>query len=349
MAEGRHIASLDGLRGVTALAVVIAHVYLVFPSLGPAPLADMGSAAVAIFFAISGFLMAYLYGGRPITISSVCDFLVSRFARIYPVYLVAVVTVAILSAIPGLEYMQPLAGTSQILRHIFLLGSTGVFWTIPPEIQFYIFFPLFWLFLSNPSRYQAIAVLIAVGLAVDALLGFPGSGIMLPSKLPYFVFGALAGHFHRRWSMTAPSPVSGVLALCLPGFLLCYRDLVPATADTLWGMSPAFAAATAVSLSAREHPISARVFGWRPLRFLGAISFSLYLFHFPALFLGNRLLGALLPLPLVIVFSLAFALAVACTSYYLIEIPARRLLVSLWRQHGAKRKIAPTAIDLNLT
>ena len=81
MRERRHIASLDGLRGITALAVVMAHVYLVFPALGPLPLPDIGSGAVAIFFAISGFLMAYLYGDRPFSRKNAADFLVNRFAR----------------------------------------------------------------------------------------------------------------------------------------------------------------------------------------------------------------------------------------------------------------------------
>ncbi|MGO6986980.1 acyltransferase, partial [Rhizobium leguminosarum] len=79
-----------------------------------------------------GFLMAHLYGSRPVTRENVLDFLVSRFARIYPVYLVAVVLVAILSSMQSLDFVQPIVSGTDFVRHIFLLGSSGVFWSIPP-------------------------------------------------------------------------------------------------------------------------------------------------------------------------------------------------------------------------
>jgi peptidoglycan/LPS O-acetylase OafA/YrhL len=333
MRERRHIASLDGLRGITALAVVMAHVYLVFPALGPLPLPDIGSGAVAIFFAISGFLMAYLYGDRPFSRKNAADFLVNRFARIYPVYLAAVLLVVVLSAVLGLGYIDPITGPFQIVRHIVMLGSTGVLWTIPPEIQFYLVFPFIWMFLANPVRYQWIAVLIGCLLAIDGLLGFPGSGILLISKLPYFLLGVLAGYLHPRLQSAARGITVGVMAILLPAFLLSHRALSIEVSDTLWGMSTALAAALSVLLVAREHPISAALFASRPFRFLGTISFSLYLLHVPCLFLTAKLLAGM-PLWLVIPIGCAVALAVATASYHVIEAPCRIFLVNRWKRRN---------------
>lgn len=101
MSRPDYIPSLDGLRGIAALLVVQAHIGLVFPYTA-LHFITMGSEAVGLFFALSGFLMAHLYGSRPVTREAVLDFLVSRFARIYPVYLAAVLLVATLSGVQDL-------------------------------------------------------------------------------------------------------------------------------------------------------------------------------------------------------------------------------------------------------
>ncbi len=204
MSRPDYIPSLDGLRGIAALLVVQAHIGLIFPGIAQ-HLVSMGSEAVGLFFALSGFLMAHLYGSRPVTRENVLDFLVSRFARIYPVYLVAVLLVAILSSIQDLDFVQPITGGTDFVRHVLLLGSSGVFWSIPPEIQFYLLFPILWLCLSRPNRYRGLIAGFAAVVVVDGLLALPGPGILLVSKLPYFLFGALAGALHASAIDGGPS------------------------------------------------------------------------------------------------------------------------------------------------
>ena len=139
MSRDLRIASLDGLRGIAASAVVYAHIEFFYPSSNPWIKLDTGDEAVAIFFSLSGFLMALLYGDRRM---DAANYLVHRFARIYPVYLVSVLFVTALTAIYGSGYIYPIEGLEQFIRHLMLAGSTGVFWSIPPEIQFYLFFLL---------------------------------------------------------------------------------------------------------------------------------------------------------------------------------------------------------------
>lgn len=335
MPENKHIASLDGLRGMAAAAVVFSHLDLIFPPLAPFMITGIGGRAVAIFFALSGFLMAYLYGDRPISRKAVADFLVSRFSRIYPVYLVAVLVVVVLSNIPGLDFINPIQGAREILRHVLLFGSTGVLWSVPPEIQFYLLFPLIWLFCSDTKRYQVIGVLLAGFLALDALAGFPGPGILLVSKLAFFLFGAAVGRVQPLLNRQSPGLATGLMALTLPFIILVSNQLFP-NADNAWGLAPAFAGALAVLLVAREHRLSAAFFAARPMRFLGKISFSLYLFHVPVMFLMGNALSSVLPLYVVAPAALVATLIIAWISYECIETPARRALVSLWHERGSK-------------
>ncbi|MDX3927334.1 MAG: acyltransferase [Shinella sp.] len=327
-----HISSLDGLRGIAAAVVVAAHLGLVFPTIAAFDLPVMGSEAVGLFFALSGFLMAYLYGARPPTQESILDFIVSRFARIYPVYLAAVLLVVLVSVAPGLDYIQPIEGMLDFVRHVLLLGSSGVFWSVPPEIQFYVLFPVIWLFLAQPQRYRAIGVLLVSVVALDGLWEMPGPGILLLSKLPYFLFGVAAGWFHSVAKERSPSLFSGILTLVLLVIFFSYRHVFPAFSPEFWGLPSAFASAVIVALVAQEHPVASRIFASAPLRFLGTVSFSLYLFHVPVMFLTRQTFSGLLPEPVLAVLSLAMALLAAWLSHELIEAPSRRRLVGLWRR-----------------
>ena len=337
MAQDFRIGSLDGLRGIAASAVVYAHINFFYPSSNAWINLPTGDEAVAIFFSLSGFLMALLYGNRPVAAG---DYLVHRFARIYPVYLVAVLFVAALSAIYGAEYIHPITGTTELLRHVLLLGSTGVFWSIPPEIQFYIFFLLVWLWFSDPKKYQIVAVATAAFLIVDAYFDFPGPGILLTSKLPYFLFGALAGRFYSQQKNHPDGDATGIAVLALLVFFVVSRGFWPLK-TSFWGISSALTGTVIVYLAACGNRISAAVLASKPLAFVGKISFSLYLFHLPIMFLGMHVFH-FLPVETALALSIALAYLVAWASYTVIEDPSRRFLTGLWRN---RQRPVPAAAE----
>ncbi|NEH55138.1 acyltransferase family protein [Rhizobium leguminosarum] len=332
MSRPDYIPSLDGLRGVAALLVVGAHIGLIFPITAP-HLVTMGDEAVGLFFALSGFLMAHLYGSRPVTKENVLDFLVSRFARIYPVYLVAVVLVAMLSSMQNLDFVQPIVSGTDFVRHVFLLGSSGVFWSIPPEIQFYLLFPVLWLCLAQPHRYSGVIVGLTVAVVVDGLVELPGPGIVLVSKLPYFLFGALAGIMHSYWNSWVPSVLTGISTLFLLVVFFTYRHILPGFSPEFWSLQSAVAAAVIVGLVARQPPIATRVLAAAPVRFFGKISFSLYLFHVPIMFLARLTFDAFMPEPALILVTLCVAVVGAWFIHETIEVPGRRLLVLIWQDN----------------
>ncbi|WP_027684598.1 acyltransferase family protein [Rhizobium leguminosarum] len=344
MSRPDYIPSLDGLRGVAALLVVEAHISFIFPITAP-HLVTLGDEAVGLFFALSGFLMAHLYGSRPVTRENVLDFLVSRFARIYPVYLAAVVFVAMLSIMQNLDFVQPVVGVTDFVRHVFLLGSSGVFWSIPPEIQFYLLFPVLWLCLAQPHRYSGVIVGLTVVVIVDGLVELPGPGIMLVSKLPYFLFGAIAGMMHSHWNRWNPSALTGILTLFLLAVFFTYRHILSGFSPEFWSLQSAVAAAAIVGLVARQPPIAAHVLAAAPVRFLGKISFSLYLFHVPIMFLTRLTFGALLPEPALIVVTLFVAAVGAWFIHETIEVPGRRRLVLLWQDNRSRMVSRETPAD----
>jgi peptidoglycan/LPS O-acetylase OafA/YrhL len=344
MSRPDYIPSLDGLRGVAALLVVEAHIGFIFPITAP-HLVTLGDEAVGLFFALSGFLMAHLYGSRPVTRENVLDFLVSRFARIYPVYLAAVVFVAMLSIMQNLDFVQPIVGVTDFVRHVFLLGSSGVFWSIPPEIQFYLLFPVLWLCLAQPHRYSGVIVGLTVVVVVDGLIELPGPGIMLVSKLPYFLFGAIAGMMHSHWNKWNPSALTGILTLFLLAVFFTYRHVSSGFSPEFWSLQSAVAAAVIVGLVARQPPIAAHVLAAAPVRFLGKISFSLYLFHVPIMFLTRLTFDALMPEPALIVVTLFVAAIGAWFIHETIEVPGRRRLVQLWQDNRLRMVPRETPAD----
>ncbi|SMD07661.1 acyltransferase [Rhizobium sp. RU36D] len=338
MQRPQHIGSLDGLRGIASLAVVLSHIILLFPNESWAGALVFGNEAVALFFCLSGFLMAYLYGSKAFTRETATDYLFSRVVRIYPVYLVAVLAVAGLSLLAPLDYPQPLLGSVQIMRHVLLLGSTGVFWSIPPEIQFYVFFLLLWFWMAAPRRRLVVGVAIGILFMLLAITGFPGPGILLPSKLPYFLFGALAGWLFSLMGTGQNGPVVGIITLGALGFFFASRALFN-TENDFWGLSSAIAAAGIVFMAASGSALSNRVLTASPLRFLGKISFSLYLFHMPVMFLTSRALPTDLPAPIAISVCVLAAIGFSTLSYRLIEAPSRRMLMNTWRRRRELRGV----------
>ena len=335
MRATRHIASLDGLRGIAAFLVVVSHVALLYPHLPGWFSLNIGAEAVEIFFALSGFLMASLYAARPIDRVAATDYLVHRFARIYPVYLVAVLFVVFLSSVPGLDYIHPIEGPVEILRHVVLLGSSGVFWSVPPEIQFYFFFLLVWLCLSNPRKYRFLALFLTLCLMLDAVFDFPGPGILLPSKIHFFLSGVAAGLLFASGRLRPTGPAVGIATLALLGFVFLSKMLMWRDQQDGWGLVMAVTAGVIVFLTAQEHTLSRAVLASPPLRFLGKISFSLYLFHVPVMFLSMKTLDMFLPGAVSVVLAVGIAVVFATFSYHLVEDPARRWLVEGWKRHRA--------------
>jgi peptidoglycan/LPS O-acetylase OafA/YrhL len=326
--ESKHIPALDGLRGLAAVCVFLHHandmgIY-----------SFMGHFGVAVFFALSGFLMALLYGGRELTAENAFSYGVGRFARIAPLYLFVILASWLIRTHIDGSFIYDI-NNHNLLRHLLFSGSEGVFWSIPPEVQFYGFFLLLWwaVFAARARHYRPAFVAAGVTLSM-LVVNFihPLPGTALPSKLLFFLFGAGAG-LSRDWLarqsvrermmavlQCALLLVASFYALCLYGF---EHD---SKAVYFSMLLPALSAAMVLAFSMPTR-LSFNVFGNRYMRLLGAWSFAIYLLHQPSLYWAGKIQAAFHLIPATgFVLAAIFTLALSALSQFILERPAQRYL-----------------------
>src|SRR5690606_39116617 len=109
-------AALDGLRGISAVAVAFFHLPLAFHLFG-SPLVREAYIFVDFFFVLSGFVIAHAYGARLTGGAELGDFLVRRIGRLWPLHLATLGALVALEAIRyllaarfGFEVRPPFAG-----------------------------------------------------------------------------------------------------------------------------------------------------------------------------------------------------------------------------------------------
>ena len=287
--------ALDGLRGAAALLVVLYHVHWA-SHVRDLTVVRNGYLAVDLFFILSGFVISAAYGSRLGTGVSTSAFLRLRFFRVYPVH------IAVLGAMLLLETFKlvaagysgrvpdqpPFSGTQSpgaLLVNLLLaqpwgildyLGWNGPSWSIGAEFAAYI----------------AFAALASLGLASSRGVLLPG---MLIGLAAYVALAFWAGSLDVTYSF-------GVLR-CLAGFVL---GMVVFSLPASRGTGPAFQLAAGILVMALlmwvTGPVSvlaipafmalihslrtdagplARLLRNRTSQYLGLISYSVYMVHFP--------------------------------------------------------------------
>jgi peptidoglycan/LPS O-acetylase OafA/YrhL len=346
-AEGRYL-ELDGLRGVAVSAVVVRHLTSTYDHFAPdapaAPFAfEDGRYGVQLFFLISGFviLMTARRAGRP------TPFVIARFTRLYPAYWVCLTVTVTVVALLGPDVLRRTA--AQIAANTTMLqAALGVphvddsYWSLSVELLFYAVVTLaLWRgwtgdrdILRVLGAWLALALVVA---ATYALAGRPDAlwrvVILTGAEFPaLFTTGVLA--LRSRGRALDPR-VWGVLVV---GFLLAWWcvDVRHAVVVTL--VSLGFLLVTRVP--------GIPLLRSRWLRYLGAISFPLYLVH---QFVGYSLVHALTPLVgrvLAMVLAAAVVVAVADVVHRTVETRGsaalRRRLTDAWRGRASVPPPEPT-------
>ncbi|MFN5701317.1 MAG: acyltransferase family protein [Betaproteobacteria bacterium] len=180
----------EALRGLAALMVVATHYVTLVQPLGPG-LWGLAATGVDLFFVISGFVFAKLLAQPG---WSLAGYGVRRLFRLYPLYLVALLTYALL---------QPAEGRWQALpAHLAMLHTTGslqtaaaynvAFWSLPPEVEFYLLLPaLAWLAWHGArTKGRALWILLAAALALKLGLVMAAE----PSESPEALRSVLTVH-----------------------------------------------------------------------------------------------------------------------------------------------------------
>ncbi len=332
-APPRHVPALDGLRGLAALLVVVSHL-----STQTGIGADLfqrggGQLGVMLFFALSGFLMAHMYFGHAPTPIAVWRYGVARVARVVPLYLVVVLGSYALGHYPPAQAcadgacLRAYDVTDQNLAdHLFLRAGVSVLWTIPVEMRFYALFLVFWLaFAANRS----LGTALIAGLLALYWLREPAT--MPVMKLGhYFLLGLIVWIAWRAvarrgrdgvWNALFASALA-MLVASLPQPFIALHGHVP----RMWWEPQVGVAVGLLLLASARSPLGGRLLGLAPLRWLGAVSYSLYLTHMLVLMnLALLLDPAARPLAFYAV-AMAISLGLAALSHRWLERPAQAWL-----------------------
>lgn len=352
--HNRHIASLDGLRGFAALAVFVAHA----GSEGFVVLEHtygLGKIGVALFYSLSGFLMAHLYLSRPWTKGELHNYFVARFARILPLFYVAVLFGTVVLYSTGLS-VYGFSRPAHIALNLGFVRGNGVLWSIPVEVQFYVLFALLWGAHARGWLWPAALGLLVVQVGILLVLGASENGSnALIYWLHYFVLGItisrLYAHRGADFDRLATHPAAGVVCA---GLVVVSVLLMPGLRRALgWDPLPIYADPFVLVgvflfvLLALLGQGPFWVFASKPMCWLGARSFGIYLFHVPVLLIAERVLPASWHHGgLGFVLALALTLLVADLLNRLVERPAGRgIRTWLLRPAGShpKTKSAPLA------
>jgi peptidoglycan/LPS O-acetylase OafA/YrhL len=295
-----NIPSLDRLRGLAACTVLVSHISNVTGLWSGLLGTGGGQVGVMAFFALSGYLVCGLHLDRPFTTASVQDYLKRRAARVLPMFYV-IVTVALgLHAIQSqtglLVSIYPMSLEQAMWHYAILSGVSGVLWTIPVEIHFYLLFIALWWLRGWIGNVWLGAICISMMVLYWALpVQVPSQPRVFPYYLVYFFAGMLVERMlpmHRlpalslAWSWIL-APAAVLPFLIYPNIRLALFHpsgwLSRAEYQQMWH-DPLYVIAVSALLTAAllSQPIKA-LLSSRIMVYLGTISYSMYLLHQPVI------------------------------------------------------------------
>lgn len=374
--------ALDGARGLLVGSVVLYHASRLvltrhggdWGDVAPMwwPLA-VGRLGVDGFFVLAGFLIVGSWdqcraraetGGAAIR-----AYAARRCWRILPPYL-AMLAVVVPLAAPQLlrpSHLGDLVRLVSLQQYLDAALPAEVnlpIWSLTTEVHFYVVAPLVALAIARLGgwRVWVPAAALAVWWSQATLRGDLASGL-LPGRLDQFVIGAAAGALVLRWERGERPRLA--TALARPRVEV---PLVIALLAVGVFQGATFGSGTSTALTAFVHPVAGlllagllvRIVCGSPLktlahpllRWLGTISFSLYLWHYPILDRGFGALGLRSPLqPRIAVLAGAIvlvilAVALAAIAHHAVELPSLRWKAALDTRRERRSTVSETELRL---
>ncbi len=343
-----HIAGIDGLRALAVLAVIIYHFV-------PAALPG-GFAGVDVFFVISGYVVTgSLLRSKATSLRSfLAAFYVRRILRIFPALVACLIVTSLAyalvvpdSALSKTSAKTAIAAFAGLSNFALILFDDGYFspkvefnlfthtWSLAVEEQFYVLFPFLFWFATRPHvnsvarRFAnwSIPGLIVASLITAAL--WTGSHAdwsyyLLPSRFWELGAGAALALLHQRGKLQVAG--AGVKELCTIAGLVLVGVALIATDKALfpfpWAIAPVLGTSLLiVGITGKSAGGSSSAFAAWPVVYIGRLSYSLYLWHWPIIVLMRWTWGADSAFDIFIATMATFAMA--ALSYHLVEGPVR--------------------------
>jgi peptidoglycan/LPS O-acetylase OafA/YrhL len=317
-ASHAHIASLDAVRGIAVLLVLVFHFGWTFTTGNPVTYVIrraiwVGWVGVDLFFALSGFLIT-----RGLIATSALPtkermrlFWTRRFLRIFPLYYAVLIVGAIACyflgvAPPSLSYWLYFQNYAIAFDPMSVIRWTSHFWSLAIEEQFYLFWPVLMLLARPKQRVPITLGLLGFGLVVRTVVAMMGPRLMtdIADVFPKLVYCATPMHMDglllgalvsmlvqdpehpiaRAWkklrapAMVAAYAAAAVLAVVTQGFSPYDRRVAVIGYPLL-----AFAFASTIYALVDRPAGAPALWPWRSraLQSCGKISYGMYVLHWP--------------------------------------------------------------------
>jgi peptidoglycan/LPS O-acetylase OafA/YrhL len=306
------IDCLDGIRGLAILLVLFGHLIAAKLSLIEgldSTVAGTGQLGVYLFFVLSAFLLTRALIKKDQASlrnkKTWLEYFFRRFFRIYPLY-----TVALLSFV--FVYPPKFSESFSIgeaLKHFLLFKGQGYLWTIPMEVKYYFLLPLFvagFVFVFKRNHLKTFAFFMALAVLIQIVAFASGSKLLLPiidatilTHLPIFLMGSLLAVVQDRfeekyWAFSQKSTTRklfsrlslasfSLLFLLMPNLFKLVFGSVGITSypffsvffSTFWGLL----CSACIFFTLNSSGFMNKLFCLKLMRFMGVISFSVYIWH----------------------------------------------------------------------
>lgn len=324
--SGEFFPSLDGIRGIAVLSVVIYHTVYFNPNhtlqMFIYSFTKAGFMGVPIFFVLSGFLISFTVI-RTQEKFSINKYIARRAAKIIPPFVLSLIIFSLLASYwKGSENILQSA-----LAHFFTIANftsgwveiNPVYWSLMVELHFYIIFPLLYFALKRVSKYPELWVaflLLLIPMAMRITTHMPAStdpalwhhnANMFPKALDNFVLGILFAHILSRrsqyeWLIRRSGKLCmiGIAILMLAFVASATHSLSQSIADftqpkpspmifELFRCLPAIGTFFLLfCIFLPSNFLVSRLLAFPPLQYMGLISYEWFLFHYPPVqFMGS--------------------------------------------------------------
>jgi len=351
-------ADIDGLRAIAVLAVIASHL--------PEKFLPSGFLGVDVFFAISGFVVtASLLNQRRTMLSQLyVGFLARRVKRLLPALAVCVAVsgLVVLATDPFPRHsiqtgLAALFGFANVVLFFFELdyfSPSSIFnafthtWSLGVEEQFYVVFPIFtWVFYfrTHTGSFKPLAIAMIIGGSISVLL-FAGlykdyqaaAFFLMPARIWELGIGSLVLLASRHpWTIRMQGFFRRLAPVALTLLIACF--FVPEDHAMPTTLAAVFLTGLLLATDDRSH--ADRLLTLRPVVYIGRISYSLYLWHWPIIALGPIVLATAWRSSLVYVITMALA---AVVSFHWIEKPLRYKTWTARRIHDIGLGLACNAV-----
>ena len=339
-----YIPGFDGLRAIAVTMVLVAHAG--YGNLIP------GGFGVTVFFAISGFLITTLLlkeFARTDTINLKL-FYTRRLLRLYPELILLIILCLVSGAQLGLHatIAEKLAGLFYFMNYYYVFGAHyseevsypwRQLWSLAIEEHFYFFFPATLLFIvrTMKARFWLIGALVVVPFIWRFIayytieLPWQYNYVATDTRIDSIAWGCLLALLmfvpDGKSRSLADFPFIGSRALAA-GLMLILASLLYRDEGFRWTWRFSVQGVGVILVFANllfdpRWSFMVRLLEWGPIRYLGRISYGLYLYHM----LVNRIILKYFYLTPVVFLALSLfsSFIIATISFYILEVPLQPL------------------------